>query len=187
MGQFKFNNTGIDGLILIDPTVYGDHRGFFMETWNQADFLGAGIDVSFVQDNQSGSTQGVLRGMHYQINNPQGKLVRVIAGEVYDVAVDIRYGSPTFGQWRGFVLSAENRLMLYVPEGFAHGFYVQSSWAEFTYKCTRAYDPADEFGLAWNDPDIGIDWRLSGEITTSEKDSAYPYLRDIPRDKLPQV
>jgi dTDP-4-dehydrorhamnose 3,5-epimerase len=148
-----------------------------METWRADEFAKAGIPVNFVQDNQSKSRKGVLRGLHFQKKNPQGKLVRVISGEVYDVAVDLRKKSPTFGKWYGVTLSAENKKQFYVPEGFAHGFLVLSETAEFVYKCTRFYDPDDEGGLAWNDPGIGIDWPISGLVVLlSEKDKKYPAL-----------
>lgn len=156
----KFFPTRIPEVVLIEPQVLGDHRGFFMETWQQRTFAEAGIECSFVQDNHSRSTQGILRGLHYQIKQPQAKLVRVISGEVFDVAVDIRRGSPTFGQWVGERLSADNRLMLFVPAGFAHGFYVLSESAEFLYKCTDYYAPAYERSLLWNDPTLAIDWPL---------------------------
>lgn len=181
MGKFNFIQTGIEGLVVIEPTVFGDHRGYFMETWHQKDFEDGGLSMHFVQDNQSKSRQGVLRGLHYQKKNPQGKLVRVISGEVYDVAVDLRGGSKTFGQWYGVTLSAENHRQFYVPEGFAHGFLVTSETAEFVYKCTRFYDPSDEGGLLWNDPELGIEWPLEGiEVALSEKDQVNPLLRDLP-------
>ena len=158
MGQFQFTKTGIEGLVVVEPKVFGDNRGYFMETYNYNDFKAAGLDMVFVQDNQSKSKKGVLRGLHFQKKNPQGKLVRVVSGEVYDVAVDLRRGSDTYGKWYGVLLSAENKKQFYVPEGFAHGFVVMSETAEFVYKCTRFYDPSDEGGLMWNDPEIGIDW-----------------------------
>ena len=158
MGQFQFTKTGIEGLVVVEPKVFGDNRGYFMETYNYNDFKAAGLDMVFVQDNQSKSKKGVLRGLHFQKKNPQGKLVRVVSGEVYDVAVDLRKGSDTYGKWYGVLLSAENKKQFYVPEGFAHGFVVMSETAEFVYKCTRFYDPSDEGGLMWNDPEIGIDW-----------------------------
>ena len=159
--KFKFNETGIEGLYIIEPTVFGDSRGYFMETYN-AEFEPYvkhldGSPATFVQDNQSRSFKGVLRGLHCQKSNPQGKLVRVTEGAVYDVAVDVRGGSPTYGQWRGVLLTEENKLQFYIPEGFLHGFVVMSDFATFTYKCTRLYDPTDEGGVMWNDPDIGID------------------------------
>lgn len=171
-GKFKFTETGIDGLVVIDPTVYGDARGYFMETYNVNEFKATGLDVNFVQDNQSKSRKGVLRGLHFQRQFPQGKLVRVISGEVFDVAVDLRPDSPTYKRWYGVVLSADNRKQFYVPAGFAHGFLVLSDEAEFAYKCTEFYHPEDEDGIAWNDPEIGIDWPLQeiGEPVLSEKD-----------------
>lgn len=172
MGQFNFLQTGIEGLIIIEPKVFGDHRGYFMETYNYNDFKQAGLDNVFVQDNQSKSRKGVLRGLHFQKKHPQGKLVRVISGEVFDVAVDLRKSSPTYMKWHGVVLSAENKKQFYVPEGFAHGFLVLSDEAEFVYKCTDFYHPEDEDGIIWNDPEIGIEWPLDGigELLLSEKD-----------------
>ena len=177
MGKFKAISTEIEGLIIIEPTVFGDDRGYFMETWNKPDFEEIGIPYSFVQDNQSKSKKGVLRGLHFQKNNPQGKLVRVISGEVFDVAVDLRQNSATFGRWHGVYLSAENKRQFYVPEGFAHGFLVTSETAEFVYKCTRLYAPSDEGGILWNDPSIGIEWpRLDVEFVLSEKDKQNPVM-----------
>ena len=158
MGQIRVTRTEIDGLVLIEPAVHGDERGYFMETYNQRDMAEAGLDMTFVQDNQSRSLKGVLRGLHYQKKYPQGKLVRVIRGRVFDVAVDLRSGSTTFGKWRGTVLSEENKLQMYIPPGFAHGFLVLSDDAEFVYKVTDFYHPGDEGGIAWNDPGIGIEW-----------------------------
>ena len=160
MGQITVekNVGGIEGLCVITPTVHGDNRGYFMETYSQRDMEEAGIDITFVQDNQSMSRKGVLRGLHYQINYPQTKLVRVIKGEVYDVAVDLRAGSPTYGKHYGALLSAENRKQFLIPRGFAHGFLVLSDEAEFCYKCDDFYHPDDEGGMAWNDPKLGIKW-----------------------------
>lgn len=158
MGQIKVTKAPIDGLYIIEPTVYGDSRGFFMETYNQRDMEEAGLNMTFVQDNQSMSTKGVLRGLHYQINHPQGKLVRVIKGKVFDVAVDLRKDSETYGKWYGVELSEENKKQFYISPGFAHGFLVLSDVAEFCYKCTDFYHPNDEGGIAWNDPTIGIEW-----------------------------
>ena len=158
MGQIKVTKTPIEGLYMIEPAVHGDDRGYFMETYNQNDMTEAGLDMVFVQDNQSMSTKGVLRGLHFQKEYPQGKLVRVIRGEVFDVAVDLREGSVTYGQWYGLILSAENKRQFYISEGFAHGFLVLSEEAEFCYKVTDFYRPGDEGGLAWNDPEIGIKW-----------------------------
>lgn len=160
MGQIKVqkNVGGISGLCIIEPAVHGDSRGYFMETYNQNDMVAAGLNMVFVQDNQSCSVKGVLRGLHYQKEFPQGKLVRVIKGKVFDVAVDLRLDSETYGKWFGVELSEENKKQFYIPEGFAHGFLVLSDIAEFCYKCTDFYHPGDEGGLAWNDPAIGIAW-----------------------------
>ena len=181
MGQFQFTKTGIEGLVVVEPKVFGDNRGYFMETYNYNDFKAAGLDMVFVQDNQSKSKKGVLRGLHFQKKNPQGKLVRVVSGEVYDVAVDLRKGSDTYGKWYGVLLSAENKKQFYVPEGFALGFVVMSETAEFVYKCTRFYDPSDEGGLMWNDPEIGIDWPVpeNAELLLSEKDQHHQPLKDF--------
>ena len=181
MGQFQFTKTGSEGLVVVEPKVFGDNRGYFMETYNYNDFKAAGLDMVFVQDNQSKSKKGVLRGLHFQKKNPQGKLVRVVSGEVYDVAVDLRRGSDTYGKWYGVLLSAENKKQFYVPEGFAHGFVVMSETAEFVYKCTRFYDPSDEGGLMWNDPEIGIDWPVpeNAELLLSEKDQHHQPLKDF--------
>ena len=171
MGKFNFIKTKLKGAYIIEPAVFGDSRGYFMETYNYRDFKEAGLDMEFVQDNQSASSKGVLRGLHFQTRHPQGKLVRVISGSVFDVAVDIIPGSETFGEWIGVELSADNKRQLYVPEGFAHGFLVLSDHAEFAYKCTDFYDPTGEGGLMWNDPDIGIDWPDVGcDVRLSEKD-----------------
>lgn len=156
----KFIETAISGPLIIEPQVFGDDRGFFMETWQRRRFAEAGIDLDFVQDNHSRSGKGILRGLHYQIRQPQGKLVRVVSGEVFDVAVDLRRSSATFGQWVGVHLSAENKRMFWVPPGFAHGFYVTSDGAEFLYKCTDYWAPEFERSLAWDDPDLAIDWPL---------------------------
>jgi dTDP-4-dehydrorhamnose 3,5-epimerase len=173
MGKIKVTACGgIQGLFLIEPTVYGDARGYFMETYNQKDFAEAGIDEVFVQDNQSASVGGVLRGLHFQKQYPQAKLVRVLRGEVFDVAVDLREGSKTYGKWFGVRLSAENKKQFFIPKNFAHGFYVCSKEAEFAYKCTDFYHPEDEGGLRYDDPDIGIDWPVPAgtELILSEKD-----------------
>ena len=183
MGKFNFIETGIKDLYIIEPTVYGDARGYFMETYNDefAPYVKHldGTSATFIQDNESRSKKGVLRGLHFQKANPQGKLVRVIEGEVFDVAVDLRKDSETYGKWFGVTLSAENKRQFYVPEGFAHGFYVQSEVATFVYKCTRLYDPSSEGGLLWNDPDIGIDWGIDGEVLLSEKDKKNPCFKDL--------
>jgi dTDP-4-dehydrorhamnose 3,5-epimerase len=169
----EFIRTDIPDVIIIEPRVFGDERGFFMETWQRSMFAEHGIDFDFVQDNHSLSGKGILRGLHYQIRQPQGKLVRVISGEVFDVAVDIRKGSPWFGKWVGATLSAENKRMFWVPPGFAHGFYVLSDQAEFVYKCTDFYAPEHERSILWNDPDIGITWPLDrSEPVLSDKDRA---------------
>ena len=151
---------GLPGVLIIEPRVFGDSRGFFLESWNEKAFAEAGLPMHFVQDNHSLSGRGTLRGLHYQLHQTQGKLVRVVAGEVFDVAVDVRRSSPDFGKWVGVTLSAENKRMLWVPPGFAHGFYVTSEQAEFLYKCTEFYDPASERTLAWNDPEVGVQWPL---------------------------
>ena len=158
MGQIKVTKVPIEGLYIIEPTVHKDDRGYFVETYNQKDMEEAGLNMRFVQDNQSMSSKGVLRGLHFQKNYPQGKLVRVIKGKVFDVAVDLRRDSETFGQWYGIELSDENMKQFYISEGFAHGFLVLTETAEFCYKCTDFYHPGDEGGLAWNDPEIGIEW-----------------------------
>jgi dTDP-4-dehydrorhamnose 3,5-epimerase len=172
MGKFKFIKTSINDVYIIEPTIFGDERGYFMETYHEKEFKDAGIDVKFVQDNQSKSKKGVLRGLHFQYTNPQGKLVRVIKGKVFDVAVDLRKNSSTYGKWEGVILSEENKKQFYVPEGFAHGFLVLSDEAEFTYKCTNFYDADDEGGILWNDPDIGIEWPSDNiaEVILSDKD-----------------
>ncbi len=181
MSKFNFIKTPIEDLYIIEPTVFGDSRGYFMETYQYDEFKQNALDMVFIQDNQSKSKQGVLRGLHFQKNNPQGKLVRVIQGEVFDVAVDIRKESKTFGKWYGVVLSDENKKQFYVPEGFAHGFLVLSETAEFVYKCTRFYNPSDEHGIIWNDPDIAIDWSnyFKGEVLLSEKDKNNKKLEDL--------
>lgn len=175
-GNFTFTETSIEGVLVVDVTAYGDERGYFVETYKRSDFVSGGIDAEFVQDNQSSSTKGVLRGLHFQIEHPQSKLVRVVRGEVFDVAVDLRPDSPTYGKWEGVVLSAENKRQFFVPRGFAHGFLVLSDVAEFCYKCDDVYHPGDEGGLMWNDPEIGVAWPLSGgiEVVLSEKDGLHP-------------
>lgn len=182
MGKLKFTETSIKDVYIIEPTVFGDERGYFMETYHKNEFKEAGLDLDFVQDNQSKSTKGVIRGLHFQYKNPQGKLVRVIKGEVFDVAVDLRKNSETYGKWVGVTLSESNKKQFYVPEGFAHGFLVLSDEAEFTYKCTDFYDPEDEGGILWNDPEIGIDWPVEGidKIVLSEKDRKWKTLKETP-------
>lgn len=168
MGKIEVETCAIEGLKVITPKVFGDARGYFMETYNAEDFKAAGIEDVFVQDNQSASAKGVLRGLHIQMRYPQCKLVRVISGEVFDVAVDVRKGSDTYGKWYGLVLSAENKKQFYIPRGFLHGFLVLSDHAEFTYKVTDFYHPEDEAGVMWNDPAIGIDWPLTAAGITAE-------------------
>ena len=177
--MFNFIKTSIDGVVIIEPKVYGDHRGYFMETYKKIDFDEAGLKYDFVQDNQSKSTRGVLRGLHFQKNFQQAKLVRVISGEVFDVCVDLRKGSPTYGKWEGVILTAENKRMFMIPRGFAHGFVVLSETAEFVYKCDEVYHPEDEGGIMWNDPNIGIKWPYEGEPMLSEKDKVHPLLKDV--------
>lgn len=177
--------TKLPGVLIIEPKVFGDARGYFFETWQQTRYEAIGIKENFVQDNVSYSARGVLRGLHYQKPNTQGKLVSVLQGEVFDVAVDIRAGSPTFGQWVGVNLSGDNNLQLWVPPGFAHGFCVTSETAYFTYKCTDVYTPRAEGGIMWNDPDIGIQWPLD-DVILSDKDNVYARLRDVPIEKLPR-
>ena len=176
----KVIDTAIADVKILEPVVYGDDRGYFMETWRDSFFREHVCNKSFVQDNQSKSSLGVLRGLHYQLNNPQGKLVRVVSGMVYDVAVDIRKSSPTFGKYVGVVLSAENKRQFWIPEGFAHGFYVMSETAEFVYKCTNYYDPTSEHSIIWNDPNIGINCPLieGVKINVSEKDSKATAFRE---------
>lgn len=170
--------TPLPGVLLIEPQLFGDERGFFMESWNRRAFASRGLDLEFVQDNHSRSARGVLRGLHYQVHEPQGKLVRVVSGAVFDVAVDLRRSSPDFGRWVGYELSADNKRMLWVPPGFGHGFLVLSETADFLYKTTAYYAPQWDRGVRWNDPDIGIDWPLDGAPTLSAKDEAAPWLRD---------
>lgn len=180
MGQITVTTCGIEGLKVIEPKVFGDARGYFFESYNYKDYAAAGITQEFVQDNQSASKRGVLRGLHFQKNFPQDKLVRVISGEVFDVAVDLRKGSATYGKWYGVVLSAENKKQFFIPKNFAHGFLVLSDYAEFAYKCTDFYHPDDEGGLIWNDPDIGVEWPVPEgmELILSDKDRKWPGLKD---------
>ena len=180
MGKITVTPCDIQGLYVIEPTVFKDERGYFVETYNQNDMKEAGLDMVFVQDNQSMSTRGVLRGLHFQKQFPQGKLVRVVRGKVFDVAVDLRSDSKTYGKWFGVELSAENMKQFYIPEGFAHGFLVLSDEAEFCYKCTDFYHPGDEGGLAWNDPEIGVEWPLEEgvDLIISEKDQKWKGLKD---------
>lgn len=176
MGQFEFIETGFEGLYVIESKVFKDIRGFFMESFNVDSFKSAGLNKTFVQDNQSKSKKGVLRGLHYQKCFPQEKLVRVLSGEVFDVVVDVRKDSATYKGWFGIILSGENKKQLYIPEGFAHGFLVLSDEADFFYKCTEFYHPEDEYGIIWNDVEIGIEWPLEsvGELIVSEKDKLFP-------------
>lgn len=180
MGKITVTPCDIEGLYVIEPTVFKDERGYFVETYNQNDMKEAGLDMVFVQDNQSMSTRGVLRGLHFQKQFTQGKLVRVVRGKVFDVAVDLRSDSKTYGKWFGVELSAENMKQFYIPEGFAHGFLVLSDEAEFCYKCTDFYHPGDEGGLAWNDPEIGVEWPLEEgvDLIISEKDQKWKGLKD---------
>ena len=180
MGKITVTPCDIEGLYVIEPTVFKDERGYFVETYNQNDMKEAGLDMVFVQDNQSMSTRGVLRGLHFQKQFPQGKLVRVVRGKVFDVAVDLRSDSKTYGKWYGLELSEENKKQFYIPKGFAHGFLVLSDEAEFCYKCTDFYHPGDEGGLAWNDPEIGVEWPLEEgvDLIISEKDQKWKGLKD---------
>ena len=176
--------TALPGVLLVTPRVFGDARGFFMETYRAETMAKAGVTDSFVQDNHSHSARGVLRGLHYQLRRPQAKLCRVVQGEVLDVAVDIRAGSPHFGKWVGVVLSGQNHHALYIPKGFAHGFMVLSESADFLYKCSDYFDPADDCGVLWNDPALAIDW-INPSPTLSAKDERRPPLGEIPREQLP--
>ena len=180
MGKIKVTTCDIEGLYVIEPTVFKDERGYFMETYNQNDFKEAGLNMTFVQDNQSMSVKGVLRGLHFQKQYPQDKLVLAVRGTVFDVAVDLRSDSKTYGKWFGVTLSAENKKQFYIPEGFAHGFLVLSDEAEFAYKCTDFYHPGDEGGLLWSDPEIGVDWPIEPgmELIISDKDKKWSGLKD---------
>lgn len=190
-GNFTFTDTSIEGVKIVEVKTYGDSRGYFMETYKQSDFIAGGIGCVFVQDNQSSSTRGVLRGLHFQIDHPQSKLVRVVSGKVFDVAVDLRKDSATYGKWEGVVLSAENKRQFFIPRGFAHGFLVLSDSAEFCYKCDDVYHPGDEGGLMWNDPKIGIEWpALDGDdhfdgsqLVLSDKDRRHPPLSALQNSK----
>lgn len=179
MSGFRFTELGIPGVYLVDATTHGDARGYFMETYQAADFQAAGLAHAFVQDNQSGSRKGVLRGLHFQIRYPQAKLVRALKGEIFDVAVDLRRGSATYGRWVGQILSEENRRQLLIPRGFAHGFQVLSEFAEIAYKCDAFYHPEDEGGILYSDPDIGIAWPGGETPILSEKDRRFPTLREL--------
>lgn len=190
-GNFTFTDTSIEGVKVVDVNAYGDTRGYFMETYKQSDFVAGGIGCVFVQDNQSSSVRGVLRGLHFQIEHPQSKLVRVVSGKVFDVAVDLRKDSATYGKWEGVVLAAENKRQFFIPRGFAHGFLVLSDSAEFCYKCDDVYHPGDEGGLMWNDPKIGIEWpALDGDdlfdesqLVLSDKDRRHPPLSALQNSK----
>ena len=185
MGQIKVSKCPIEGLYIIEPAVHGDSRGYFMETYNQRDMEEAGLSMKFVQDNQSMSVKGVLRGLHFQINHPQDQLVRVINGEVFDVAVDLREGSATYGKWYGVVLSAENKKQFFVPKGFAHGFVVLSDYAEFAYKCSDFYHPGDEGGLMYNDPDIGVEWPIEPgtQLIMSDRDQKWGGIKEYTENR----
>ena len=178
VGNFKFIETEIKDVYIIEPKLYGDNRGYFMETYKEESFKEAGLNYTFLQDNQSKSKKGVLRGLHFQKTHPQAKLVRVLEGEVFDVAVDLRKDSPTDGKWVGVILSAENNKQFMIPRGFAHGFVVLSETATFCYKCDELYHPEDEGGIMWNDKDINIKWPYDGEILLSEKDKKHPTLKE---------
>ena len=188
MSKFKKIETSIKDVYIIEPTVFGDNRGYFMETYSKVDFEELGLNYDFVQDNQSKSKKGVLRGLHFQKENTQSKLVRVINGKVFDVAVDLRPRSETYGKWEGVILSEENKKMFMIPKGFAHGFLVLSEEAEFTYKCDDFYNGEAEGGLAWNDKDVGIEWPLGdmqiGDLLTSEKDANWPTLEELRKTDL---
>ena len=194
MGKIKVTEdcNGIKGLKVIEPSVFGDARGYFMEPYNYHDFKEAGLDCEFVQDNQSASKKGVLRGLHFQIHYPQDKLVRVVNGEVFDVAVDLREGSETFGKWFGVILSAENKKQFFIPKGFAHGFVVLSDYAEFCYKVTDFYHPNDEGGLLWKDSDIGVEWPLpegmtEADLTLSDKDKVWGGIGEYVKNHKPHA
>ena len=182
--SIKYTKTDLPGVLLIEPRVFKDSRGFFMETFHQKKYAEAGIDHAFIQDNYSHSTRGTLRGLHYQLEHPQAKLVYVIKGEIYDVAVDIRRGSPGFGKWTGQYLSCKNKRQIFIPEGFAHGFCVISETADVLYKATDLYKPDDEYGVLWSDPTIRIDWPIKVPIV-SDKDKQFPGLQDVPEQHLP--
>ena len=181
----RITESGLKGLLIIEPDIYRDQRGYFMETWNHERYSSYGINDQFVQDNLSFSACGILRGLHFQNPRGQGKLVYVTLGEVFDVAVDIRAGSPTYGRWEGYYLSAENSRQLYIPEGFAHGFCVTSKDAVFVYKCNEYYSPSKEAGILWSDPEIGIKWPVEKPVL-SEKDAKNPLLRDLNSSVIPR-
>ncbi|MDR6936861.1 dTDP-4-dehydrorhamnose 3,5-epimerase [Luteibacter sp. 3190] len=181
----KAIETSLPGVLVLEPRVFGDSRGFFYESYNEKTFRDAGIERRFVQSNVSRSSRGVLRGLHYQWPHPQGKLVSVLEGEVYDVAVDIRRGSPTFGKWAAAMLTADNHRHFWIPEGFAHGFCVVSDYATFSYQCTDLYSPTADGGIRWDDPEIGIDWPISSPVL-SDKDARAPSLAELPLERLPE-
>lgn len=183
--MFSCRDTSLTGVLIFEPSVYPDQRGFFLETYQQQEFVANGVARAFVQDNHSRSHRGVLRGLHYQLTHPQGKLVRVVRGEIFDVAVDIRRSSPNFGKWFGIRLTDQNHLQLFIPEGFAHGFCVLSPEADVAYKCTEYYTPGDDRGLLWSDPDIGIDWPID-DVFLSDKDAGLPSLASIDPEQLPR-
>ncbi len=183
--EMKVTELELPGVLVIEPQVFGDNRGFFLETYHIERYQQAGLTQPFVQDNHSRSQRGVLRGLHYQLNHPQGKLVMAAKGEIFDVAVDIRRGSPTYGRWVGAILSEENHKQIYVPEGFAHGFCVLSEVADVIYKCTNVYTPGDDYGIIWSDPEIAIDWPID-DPQLSEKDGKTPALAAAPPETLPQ-
>ncbi len=182
----KIITTALEGVLIVEPDIHGDKRGFFFETYNRKRYSESGIDRIFVQDNLSFSKRGTLRGLHFQVKQPQAKLVQVVQGEVFDVAVDIRISSPTFGQWTGARLSEENKLQFFIPEGFAHGFVVLSDTALFMYKCSALYDPADEGGIIWSDPEIAIDWPVVDPVV-SDKDQGYTRLAELRPEQLPRI
>lgn len=177
----KVSKTSMEGILLIEPDLFGDSRGFFMESYSRKKYAELGINMEFVQDNHSKSVKNTLRGLHYQLNPGQDKIVRVVSGEVFDVVVDMRHGSPSFGKWEGFILSAENKRQLFVPIGFAHGFCVLSDEAEFLYKCSDYYSPLDERGVIWNDPDLNVKWPIDNPIL-SERDKKNKFFRDMNKD-----
>mgnify|MGYP001152369638 CR=1 FL=1 len=185
----KIIETCLPGVLIFEPKVFGDERGFFVETYRESMFIEAGLDIRFVQDNQSRSRRGVLRGLHYQLQQPQGKLVRVARGRVFDVAVDVRRGSPTFGQWTGAVLDDIIHRQMYIPPGFAHGFVVLSEVADFVYRCTNYYHPPSEAGIRWDDPQIGVEWptEIHSQIVMSDKDRQLPFLQDQSPEWLPAL
>lgn len=181
----EVRETGLSGLFVVEPKRFGDARGFFLESWQKARYAAAGMDADMVQDNHSRSSRGVLRGMHYQVKRPQAQIVTVMRGKIFDVAVDLRPASPTFGKWFGAELSEDGPRQMFMAPGFAHGFYVLSDVADLHYKVSRSYDPEDEGGLLWNDPDVGIKWPTMTPGSVSPRDAAYPRLRDIAKDRLP--